>query len=139
MPLFSLRVVLIVNFLLQTEIIIDSAGTYFEVAADNLSSAPSKKLAQAQISLNDCLACRSVCPPPFPLPYVLIVHKAGASLLPNLFSLPSNPILRCSTFSIRMEKNLQIIKSPSSLSHLNHLPLWLHLYPLRSLLLQRPS
>ena len=51
------------NWLLQTEILIDSAGTYFEVAANNQTypaHTPSKKLTQAQISLNDCLACRSV-------------------------------------------------------------------------------
>ena len=51
------------NHLLQTEILIDSAGTYFEVAANDRAHpahSPSKKLTQAQISLNDCLACRYV-------------------------------------------------------------------------------
>ncbi|KAF8798712.1 iron hydrogenase [Phlegmacium glaucopus] len=44
----------------STEIRIDSTGAYFEVAAHNQthpSHVPSKKLTQAQISLNDCLAC----------------------------------------------------------------------------------
>jgi hypothetical protein len=41
----------------QTEIVIDSTGAYFEVAsaADAQST---RKLEQAQINLNDCLACR---------------------------------------------------------------------------------
>ncbi|KAF8161097.1 iron hydrogenase [Crassisporium funariophilum] len=45
----------------STEILIDSAGAYFEVSGStpqtNTPAAPGKKLTQAQISLNDCLAC----------------------------------------------------------------------------------
>jgi hypothetical protein len=132
------------NCLLQTEILIDSAGTYFEVAANNQAypaHTPSKKLTQAQISLNDCLACRSVSLSfSFSLSFVLIVHTVGVSLLPNLSSSPFNLILRCSTFSIQMEiLHLQTIKYLLSPSHLNLLPLWLRPCPLHSLLLQRSS
>jgi hypothetical protein len=49
---------------LQTQIQIDASGTYYEVSAEThqgaTSSGSRKKLEQAQISLNDCLACRSV-------------------------------------------------------------------------------
>ena len=47
----------------QTEIRIDSSGSYYEVAnsSGQSSAAPaSRKLETAQISLNDCLACRCV-------------------------------------------------------------------------------
>ncbi|KAG2148505.1 iron hydrogenase [Suillus cothurnatus] len=45
-----------------TEIVIDSSGSYFEVSENGASTNPSskgtgRKLQQAQISLNDCLAC----------------------------------------------------------------------------------
>ncbi|KAF9566761.1 iron hydrogenase [Agrocybe pediades] len=42
-----------------TEIMIDSSGAYYEVSngAGTVEPASNKKLAQAQISLNDCLAC----------------------------------------------------------------------------------
>jgi hypothetical protein len=45
---------------LQTEIRIDATGDYYEVSNEAVTSSGSsgKKLAQAQISLNDCLACR---------------------------------------------------------------------------------
>ena len=48
----------------QTEILIDSSGAYYEVSAENPTTQSSddstskNKLHQAQISLNDCLACR---------------------------------------------------------------------------------
>ncbi|KAF8954333.1 hypothetical protein BDZ97DRAFT_1766337 [Flammula alnicola] len=50
---------------LQTEILIDSNGAYYEVSSSSIpninanasASAASNKLHQAQISLNDCLAC----------------------------------------------------------------------------------
>jgi hypothetical protein len=44
----------------QTEILIDSSGAYYEVSSgDGVQSARGdNKLHQAQISLNDCLACR---------------------------------------------------------------------------------
>jgi|SRR5882762_2664171 hypothetical protein len=48
---------------LQTKIQIDSSGSYYEVSANGLSQNKpngAKKLEQAQISLNDCLACRYV-------------------------------------------------------------------------------
>ena len=50
---------------IQTKIQIDSSGSYYEVLADGLSQNKTngigvKKLEQAQISLNDCLACRYV-------------------------------------------------------------------------------
>lgn len=38
----------------QTEIVIDASGSYYEVS----STQSQKKLEQAQINLNDCLACR---------------------------------------------------------------------------------
>ncbi|KAF8200807.1 iron hydrogenase [Pholiota molesta] len=50
----------------STEILIDSSGAYYEVSASSATtssstlaaaSVPSNKLHQAQISLNDCLAC----------------------------------------------------------------------------------
>ncbi|KAF9049749.1 iron hydrogenase [Panaeolus papilionaceus] len=50
----------------STEIMIDSSGAYYEVSPDQLTSKPMstasrqnepRQLAQAQISLNDCLAC----------------------------------------------------------------------------------
>ncbi|KAF9531652.1 iron hydrogenase [Crepidotus variabilis] len=47
----------------STEILIDSSGAYYEVSSDPKNSAssstggPTQKLHQAQISLNDCLAC----------------------------------------------------------------------------------
>ncbi|KAH8107940.1 iron hydrogenase [Cristinia sonorae] len=43
----------------STEIKVDSAGGYYEVAAPGVKSVrePQKKLETAQISLNDCLAC----------------------------------------------------------------------------------
>ncbi|KAJ7647321.1 iron hydrogenase [Roridomyces roridus] len=42
----------------STEIHIDSGGAYYEVSPDDPAlSAPPRKLEQAQISLNDCLAC----------------------------------------------------------------------------------
>ncbi|KAJ7193187.1 iron hydrogenase [Mycena haematopus] len=41
----------------STEIHVDSGGTYYEVPAEGSSTASGKKLQQAQISLNDCLAC----------------------------------------------------------------------------------
>ncbi|KAF8210290.1 iron hydrogenase [Mycena galopus ATCC 62051] len=41
----------------STEIHIDSGGAYYEVPAEGSSSTSGKKLQQAQISLNDCLAC----------------------------------------------------------------------------------
>ena len=49
----------------QTEIQIDSSGSYYEVSVNGLSQNTTndigaKKLEQAQISLNDCLACRCV-------------------------------------------------------------------------------
>lgn len=44
--------------LVQTEILIDASGSYYEVASS--STQPQKKLEQAQINLNDCLACRFV-------------------------------------------------------------------------------
>jgi hypothetical protein len=45
----------------QTEIRIDSNGEYYEVGNDLLDAQPSEqKLEKAQISLNDCLACRCV-------------------------------------------------------------------------------
>jgi hypothetical protein len=50
----------------QTEIRIDSSGSYYEVSStpsvqDATTPKPSeRKLQQAQISLNDCLACRHV-------------------------------------------------------------------------------
>jgi hypothetical protein len=51
----------------KTEIVIDSSGTYYEVVGGQRSSGSAitangqtKKLVQAQISLNDCLACRYV-------------------------------------------------------------------------------
>lgn len=39
----------------QTEILIDASGSYYEVGSQS-----QKKLEQAQINLNDCLACRFV-------------------------------------------------------------------------------
>lgn len=44
---------------MQTEIRVDSAGGYYEVSANELKPVQ-KKLETAQISLNDCLACRYV-------------------------------------------------------------------------------
>lgn len=44
---------------MQTEIRVDSSGSYYEVAANELKPTQ-KKLEAAQISLNDCLACRCV-------------------------------------------------------------------------------
>ncbi len=54
------------GFFMQTEIHIDASGAYYEVSsgaddgapASTSTAAPSNKLHQAQISLNDCLACR---------------------------------------------------------------------------------
>ncbi len=47
---------------LKTQIQVDSAGTYYEVAMDGKTAGPSggtkQKLTTAEISLNDCLACR---------------------------------------------------------------------------------
>lgn len=50
------------TYYFQTEIVIDSTGSYYEVPANGNASAKNaeRKLQQAQISLNDCLACRSV-------------------------------------------------------------------------------
>jgi len=45
--------------LAQTEIRIDSSGGYYEVAPSG-GQIEGQKLEQAQISLNDCLACRFV-------------------------------------------------------------------------------
>ena len=94
----------------KTEILIDSSGAYYEVTADGKSSSsasssgPTQKLQQAQISLNDCLACRyvqlSLLPYTtisFPLPF-LPIQKVDASLRPNRSSLLCNPIQRCSIF-----------------------------------------
>jgi hypothetical protein len=59
----------------QTEIQIDSSGSYYEVSVNGLSQnktngVGAKKLEQAQISLNDCLACRYVPMPALPcVPY----------------------------------------------------------------------
>lgn len=44
----------------QTEIHIDGSGSYYEVSTDLNQSTPGKKLEQAQINLNDCLACSYV-------------------------------------------------------------------------------
>ncbi|KAJ7901844.1 iron hydrogenase [Mycena olivaceomarginata] len=41
----------------STEIHIDSTGSYYEVSAEGSSNSSGRKLQQAQISLNDCLAC----------------------------------------------------------------------------------
>jgi hypothetical protein len=44
---------------MQTEIRIDASGGYYEVAQGTVSSGTSgHKLQTAEISLNDCLACR---------------------------------------------------------------------------------
>lgn len=51
---------------MQTEIQIDANGVYYELSADNTTSTTrvksttgsGQKLEQAQINLNDCLACR---------------------------------------------------------------------------------
>jgi hypothetical protein len=55
----------------QTEIHIDGSGSYYEVSTESTSG---KKLEQAQINLNDCLACSYVLDllafPPF-----LILHQ----------------------------------------------------------------
>lgn len=49
------------ELLLQTEIRIDTSGSYYEVSAEGPKvNGAGKKLEQAQISLNDCLACRYV-------------------------------------------------------------------------------
>lgn len=46
----------------KTQIHIDSSGSYYEVSKENAGNinTGSRKLETAQISLNDCLACRSV-------------------------------------------------------------------------------
>lgn len=49
----------------QTEIKIDASGSYYEV--DSSSGQPTRRLETAQISLNDCLACRLVLPYSSPL------------------------------------------------------------------------
>ncbi|RDX50040.1 hypothetical protein OH76DRAFT_477495 [Lentinus brumalis] len=45
-----------------TQIQVDSSGLYYEVAANGTTAQPAgetkQKLATAEISLNDCLACR---------------------------------------------------------------------------------
>lgn len=61
----NLSIFLIANGKVQTEIMIDSAGSYYEV--EEVSKA-GRKLEQAQISLNDCLACRYDLFPPLPTP-----------------------------------------------------------------------
>ena len=47
---------------MQTEIRIDASGTYYEVGrgteSNGGSSSSTQKLQTAEISLNDCLACR---------------------------------------------------------------------------------
>jgi hypothetical protein len=43
----------------NSEILIDGNGAYYEFSQD---AGPGRKLEQAQISLNDCLACRCVVP-----------------------------------------------------------------------------
>lgn len=55
----------IVFMIRKTEIRIDSSGSYYEVKSNGLfqngaNGTGGRKLEQAQISLNDCLACRCV-------------------------------------------------------------------------------
>lgn len=62
MVYFTVVVVFPITTEHQTEIRVDSAGGYYEVSADRQSKgkdAP-KKLEYAEVSLNDCLACRYV-------------------------------------------------------------------------------
>jgi hypothetical protein len=47
------------NMTMQTEIQIDASGAYYEVGQGSTgSSGGTQKLQTAEISLNDCLACR---------------------------------------------------------------------------------
>ena len=43
---------------MQTEIRIDASGAYYELGQSTGSSGSKQKLQTAEISLNDCLACR---------------------------------------------------------------------------------
>ena len=69
---FPSRLLTLCDKSVQTEIQIDSSGSYYEISGNGLPQSKTngtgaKKLEQAQISLNDCLACRYV---PLPtLPY----------------------------------------------------------------------
>ena len=50
-----------INVSCQTEIRIDASGSYYEVSSTpSTAPTPVRKLQQAQINLNDCLACRQV-------------------------------------------------------------------------------
>lgn len=57
--------------LIQTQIRVDSSGSYFEVAArQSEQRSAGKKLQTAQISLNDCLACRCA----LESPWLIVIH-----------------------------------------------------------------
>jgi hypothetical protein len=44
--------------IMQTEIRVDASGAYYELDQGRGSSGGTQKLQTAEISLNDCLACR---------------------------------------------------------------------------------
>lgn len=62
---------------------IDNAGAYYEVSA---SGAGGSKLEQAQISLNDCLACRYVNAIALKVTVILSFDSVGVSRRRNQFS-----------------------------------------------------
>ncbi|KAG0706111.1 iron hydrogenase [Suillus ampliporus] len=83
-----------------TEIVIDSSGSYYEVSANGASSNASskgteRKLQQAQISLNDCLACSGcitsarIC---HKIPVLSIAPQSLASLAASLSSSSGSPV-----------------------------------------------
>jgi hypothetical protein len=58
-PTISRELLLIMGCIVQTEIHIDASGAYYEVGQDRDSSVgTTRKLQTAEVSLNDCLACR---------------------------------------------------------------------------------
>lgn len=63
-PLFIVSTILLRPYysaIMKTEIRIDASGAYYEVgqgAGSSGSSSSTQKLQTAEISLNDCLACR---------------------------------------------------------------------------------
>lgn len=62
--------------LIQTQIRVDSSGSYFEVAArQSEQRSAGKKLQTAQISLNDCLACRCA----LESPWLIVIHAYSYS------------------------------------------------------------
>ncbi|KAG1802716.1 iron hydrogenase [Suillus plorans] len=103
-----------------TEIVIDSRGSYYEVSANSVSTNASskgteRKLQQAQISLNDCLACSGCITS---AESVLITLQSHTEVLNFLDSNPpiSTPGHKISVLSIAPQSLASLAASLSSSS-----------------------